>query len=335
MANTRIIAAGFLCSFASGLVFAQKTTAPPMELWYQQHSYLTSPEAVQQVEATISQAAAAGYTGVALWDSSLNVVNLPWWNLTYLQQVIAFARSKGLKVMPSVFPYGYSNDILNQNPNLAEGQHISGTQFQVNSAGNALNVINGFAGFQNPGFEAGQTAWFSYWDAGVSLDTTTAHAGSASALISNPPMNARIYEQVNVIPWRQYHLRLWAKTQDFNNTPNIYVMDGNDWNAQRLNTPILTAQTQDWTAYDFTLNSASSTSLSILIGEWGGASGNLWFDDMLLEETGLVYVIRRGGTPLRMYDPNNPSKVFNEGSDFNAISDPEVAPGGFGDHWHN
>jgi len=332
MART-IIAAGFLCSFALGL-FAQNQTTPPMELWYQQHSYLTSPQAVQQVEATISQAAAAGYTGVALWDSSLNVVNLPSWNLTYLQQVIAFAQSKGMKVMPAVFPYGYSNDILNQNPNLAEGQHVAGTRFQVNSAGNALNLINGFPGFQNPGFESGQTEWFSYWDAGVTLDTNTAHSGSASGLISNPPMNARFYQQVNVTPWRQYHFRIWAKTQGFTNTPAVYIMDSNDWDAQRLNAPLPTAQTQDWTAYDFTLNSASSTSLSILLGEWGGASGNLWVDDILLEETGLTYVIRRGGTPLKVYDPNNPSTVFNEGSDFNAISDPEVAPGGFGDHWH-
>lgn len=334
MANSTIIATGILCSFASGLSFAQSSTTPPMELWYQQHSYLTSPQAVQQVEATISRAAAAGYTGVALWDSSLNVVNLPWWNLTYLQQVIAFAQSKGMKVMPAVFPYGYSNDILNQNPNLAEGQHVTGTRFQVNAAGNALNVINGFSGFQNPGFESGQSAWFSYWDGGVSLNTTTAHSGSASALISNPPMNARLYQQVNVTPWRQYHFRIWAKTQGFTNTPQVYIMDSSDWNAQRLNAPIPTAQTQDWTAYDFTLNSASSTSLSILLGEWGGASGNLWVDDMLLEETGLVYVVRRGGTPLTMYDPNNPSRVYKEHSDFNAISDPAVAPGGFGDHWH-
>jgi len=334
MANRTIIAAGILCFFASGLSFAESSTTPPMELWYQQHSYLTSPQAVQQVEATISRAAAAGYTGVALWDSSLNVVNLSWWNLTYLQQVIAFAQSKGMKVMPAVFPYGYSNDILNQNPNLAEGQHVTGTRFQVNAAGNALNVINGFPGFQNPGFESGQSAWFSYWDAGVSLNTTTAHTGSASAIISNPPMNARLYQQVNVTPWRQYHFRIWAKTQGFTNTPQVYIMDSKDWNAQRLNAPIPTAQTQGWTAYDFTLNSASSTSLSILLGEWGGASGNLWIDDMLLEETGLVYVVRRGGTPLTMYDPNDPSRVYKEHSDFNAISDPEVAPGGFGDHWH-
>ncbi len=334
MANSTISAATFLCFFAVGSLFGQNQTTPPMELWYQQHSYLTSPQAVQQVEATISQAAAAGYTGVALWDSSLNVVNLPWWDLTYLRQVIAFAQSKGMKVMPAVFPYGYSNDILNQNPNLAEGQHVAGTRFQVNAAGNALNVVSNFPGFQNGGFESGQSAWFSYWDAGVSLDTTTAHSGSSSALISYPPMNARLYQQVNVTPWRQYHFRIWAKTQGFTNTPQVYIMDSNDWNAQRLNAPIPTAQNQDWTAYDFTLNSASSTSLSILLGEWGGASGNLWIDDILLEETGLVYVVRRGGTPLTMYDPNNPSTVYKEGSDFNPVSDPEVAPGGFGDHWH-
>lgn len=305
-----------------------------MELWYQQHSYLTSPAAVQAVEATISQAAAAGYTGVVLWDSSLNDVNVPGWGSEYLQQVTAFAQSKGLKVMPSVFPYGYSNDILNQDPNLAEGQHITGTQFQVNASGTALNVINTFAGLQNAGFESGATAWFSYGDAGVSLDTSTSHSGSASARISNPPANARLVQSFPVTPWRQYHFRIWAKTQNFTNTPSVYISDSTDWNAQRLNISLSTAGTQGWTAYDFTLNSASSTSLTILMGEWGGASGTLWLDDVLFEETGLIYVIRRGGTPLKMYNPANPSVTYNEGTDFNAISDPEVAPGGFGDHWH-
>jgi hypothetical protein len=304
-----------------------------MELWYQQHSYVTSPQAVASVEATISQAAAAGYTGVVLWDSSLNVVNLPNWNLSYLQQVIAFARSKGMKVMPSVYPYGYSNDILNQDPNLAEGQHVAGTRFQVNAAGTALNPLNSSPGFQNPGFES-PSAWFSYQDDGVSWDNSVSHSGSASARISSNGGNARLYQSFPVTPWRQYHFRVWMKTQNFTNTPSIYIMDSTDWNAQRLNVPVPIAQNQDWTAYDFTLNSASSTSLSLLMGEWGGASGNLWVDDALFEESGLVYVVRRGGTPLKMYDPNNPSTVFNEGSDFNPISDPEVAPGGFGDHWH-
>jgi hypothetical protein len=330
IANKFAFASGLFFCFAS-LSLAQ--TAPAMELWYQQHSYLTSPQAVASVEATISQAAAVGYTGVVLWDSSLNAVNLPGWNLSYLQQVIAFARSKGMKVMPSVYPYGYSNDILNQNPNLAEGQHVAGTRFQVNPAGNALNVINSSPGFQNAGFES-PSAWFSYLDSGVSWDPSVSHSGSASARISNTGGNARLYQSFSVTPWRQYHFRVWMKTQNFTNTPAVYIMDSTDWNAQRLNVPIPVAQNQDWTAYDFTLNSASSTSLSLLMGEWGGASGNLWVDDAVFEETGLVYVVRRGGAPLHMYDPGNPSRVFNEGSDFNAISDPEVAPGGFGDHWH-
>jgi hypothetical protein len=315
-----------------------------MELWYQQHSYLTSPAAVQAVESTIDVAAAAGYTGVVLWDSSINVVNQPFWssNLTYLEQVITYAKSKGMKIMPSVFPYGYSNDILNQNPNWAEAQRVTGTQFQVSADGAQLNLINSFPGLQNASFESGQTAWFSYGDPDVSVDTTVAHTGSNSARIAQGPgsNNARLFQQFSVVPWRQYHLRLWIKTQNltFSSGFAVYVMDSSDWNAQRLNGYISMSGAanvnQDWTAYDFTINSQSSTSLSLLMGEWGGSVGTLWVDDVVFEETDLVYVVRRDGTPLKMYDPANSSTVFQEGTDFNSISDPEVAPGGFTDKYH-
>jgi hypothetical protein len=315
-----------------------------MELWYQQHSYVTSPAAVQAVESTIDVAAAAGYTGVVLWDSSINVVNQPFWssNLTYLQQVIAYAKSKGMKIMPSFLPYGYSNDILNQDPNWAEAQRVTGTRFQVSADGAQLNLINSFPGLQNAGFESGETAWFSYGDPDVGVDTTVAHTGSRSARIAQGPgsQNARLFQQFNVVPWRQYHLRLWIKTQNltFSSGFNIYVMDSSDWNAQRLNGYIsmsgVANVNQDWTAYDFTINSQSSTSLSLLMGEWGGSVGTLWVDDVLFEETDLVYVVRRDGTPLTIYDPANPSTVFQEGTDFNPISDPEVAPGGFTDKYH-
>ncbi|MGH9668426.1 MAG: hypothetical protein ACRD9L_28730, partial [Bryobacteraceae bacterium] len=56
-------------------------------------------------------------------------------------------------------------------------------------------------------------------------------------------------------------------------------------------------------------------------GVWGGSSGKIWFDDVMLEETALVYVTRRSGTPVRVYDAN---KVYQEGVDYNYISDPRM-----------
>ena len=111
--------------------------------------------------------------------------------------------------------YGNSYELLEQNPNWAEGEQVTGTQFRVDTTGTTLQMVNSFPGLVNGGFESGQTAWFAYGDAGVSVDHTVAHTGSASALIANAPGNARLSQSFAVLPWRQYHLRMFYKTQNF------------------------------------------------------------------------------------------------------------------------
>jgi hypothetical protein len=101
------------------------------ELWYWHHSYLTSPEALQKSKALVDRAAAAGYTGMALWDSSLIFVSRSdWAYTTYLKNLIDYAHSKDLAVMPAVAPYGHSDDVLRQDPNWAEGQRVVGVAFR-------------------------------------------------------------------------------------------------------------------------------------------------------------------------------------------------------------
>src|ERR1700732_1562656 len=133
----------------------------PPELWYWHHSYLNSPAAVQSSMALIDQAHAAGYTGVAFWDVSFEFLNSPAWpasSTTYLQQGMNYAISKGMKVIASGAHYGWSNDVLQTNPNWAEGQHISGARFQVNGSATQLQIVNSFPGIVNGGFEFGKTA---------------------------------------------------------------------------------------------------------------------------------------------------------------------------------
>ena len=102
----------------------------PMELWYWHHTYLTTPDALAKSKELVDRAAAAGYTGLALWDSSLMFLDRPGWDTTYLKQFITYAHARGLVVMPAVLPYGHSNDILKQNPNWAEGQRVIGVKFR-------------------------------------------------------------------------------------------------------------------------------------------------------------------------------------------------------------
>ncbi len=65
---------------------------------------------------------------------------------------------------------------------------------------------------------------------------------------------------------------------------------------------------------DYFFNSQDSTQGALYFGVWGGNSGILWFDDIQIEETALIYVERRDGAPLKIYDPKNPVTVYREGA---------------------
>jgi hypothetical protein len=320
------------CACKSGRTQAGGTP----QLWYYHHSYLNSASAVTSSEAIIDQAASAGYTGLVLWDSGIDFLQYSWWNPSYMTTVIQYAQSKGLSVMPLVAPYGNSYDMLMENPNWAEGEHLTGTQFQVDPTGKTLQVVNSFPGLVNGGFESGQSAWFGYGDPGLSVDHTVAHSGSASALIANAPANARLSQSFAVQPWRQYHMRMFYKTQNFQGYSQTELFADNNLAYNRVNQPLTLAATQNWTQWDQTFNSGPHTSITILTGVWGGSRGDLWFDDISLQETGLVYVLRGTSTPLTVYDPANPTHVFQENTDFGAISDPQLSGPApyFQDNWH-
>src|SRR5580658_6530292 len=85
-----------LCACKNGRTQAVGTP----QLWYYHHSYLNSASAVTSSEAIIDQAAAAGYTGMVLWDSGIDFLQNSSWNSSYMTTVIRYAQSKGLAVMP-------------------------------------------------------------------------------------------------------------------------------------------------------------------------------------------------------------------------------------------
>lgn len=308
-------------------VAAHATSSGP-ELWYWHHSYLTTNRAVESSKALIDRAVAAGYTGVAFWDSSFSFMSDSFWpreNVERLRTVVNYAAAKGLKVMAPVAPFGFANDALQANPNWAEASRIAGAQFQVDASGTRLNFVNSFPGLANSSFESGQTAWFSTADSGLAIDTRVAHSGRASGVIRNARRNARFRQELALKPWRQYYLRLFFKSDTFRGLSQIGILDAHDKSEERLNAPIPAAGTHDWIQLDFTFNSQDSTQAWLYLGVWGGNSGTLWLDDIQIEETALVYVVRRPSAPLRVYDAADPEAVYTEGADYNVIADPRVA----------
>ena len=244
-----------------------------------------------------------------------------------MQQLVAYARAQGMQTMGTSSPYGSSDDALINNPNWAEGEHITGSQFTVNASKTSLVPVNSFGGLVNPGFESGLTGWFGFNDPNMGIDNTVAHTGSASGYVTNASGDARFEQTISLIPWRQYHGRIWIKTSGFSGFSQVEIWDPAT-NTALFNTPVQQASTQDWTELDFTFNSRGISQPLFLFGVWGGSSGTIWFDDAFVEETSLVYVLRRPGTPLAVYNPASPGTVYQEGTDFNAIADPQLASGG-------
>ena len=305
------------------------------ELWYWHHSYLSSTNDKEPAasEALIDQAASAGYTGLALWDSSQSYVQKSDWDASKLKAVIAYAVGRGLKVLPSTAPFGYSYEILQTDPNLAEGQRVVGTKMKV--TGGKLVLQNSLPPVVNGDMETPGAGWLSFGDARVSRDTSVHHSGGASAHISGSATasdNARLVEVIDVVPWRLYHLHFWAKTQDLaRNKPTINVFDPGAGNPSRFYLDVDFTGTHDWTSIDVTFNSNASSKLGVYIGMWGGNSGDLWVDDLAMEETAFVNLIRRDGAPLKVYDATT---TYAEGIDYAKIEDPKIAGAHF-DGWHD
>jgi len=298
---------------------------PTPQLWYWQHSLVNGEAGLQTSRKLTDRARAAGYTGVAFWDVSFSYLTSPRWpdhGGRYLKRAMDYAVAQGMQVLALGPPFGYSNDVLNFNPNWAEGQRVEGARFKVDDAGRLLRLIDSFSGLANSGFESGATGWFNNRDRGVDVDSSTSHTGSKSGVINNAPGNGRFSQLLTLTPWRQYHLRLFLKSRAYAGPPPVVeVFDAGSQAKLRQYQQIKVAPTQDWMQVDATFNSQSSSSAWLYFGVWGGGNtGTLWFDDVSVEETALVYLIRRSGAPLKVYDPST-GAVFREAVDFDPIKD--------------
>jgi hypothetical protein len=310
------------------------------ELWFYAPFNLQVDSNVDTVKALIDRAAAAGYHGMVLADFKINLLQtgvLASWYATNLADVLAHADSKGIEVMPEIFPFGYSEGITYQDPNLAEGLPVVGAKFTVASGG-TLQLVSSFQGPTNGGFESHTGDTFDGWSwqdaAGTRTiaDTAVAHSGSVSARLDPGSGNARIVQALTLTPHRLYHVRFWLKTDSLSGgTVQLEILEAGNGHALNYN-ELKSSATQDWTAVDFTFNSMSAGAVNLYLGVWDGFSaGHVWFDDVTIEETAMVNLIRRPGAPLVAKDGSGTALV--EGTDFAAIADPAIASNTF-DDWH-
>ncbi len=298
-----------------------------IELWYLHHSYLTTDEAVQKSKALIDQAVAAGYTGAVFWDSSLNMMGDSDWDPAHearLKTVMNYARKRHLKMMAEVAPFGWSNDVLTANPNWAESQRVIGARFQVTPDGTSLKLQNSLPPLVNGNFDSAEQGWFELHDSNIKV-VPNGHRGRPAVSIVDPPGNARLRQQVSVHPWRQYHLSLsYRASGERLGSPMVVVYDAANFDKVRF--VVYLKPSEQWTDLDYLFNSEDSTEAAIYMGVWGGAKGTVQFAAVQLEETALVWAEHRDGAPFSVHDPEDSSKIYAAGVDYNEIADPQMRP---------
>lgn len=292
---------------------------PEPQLWYMQPNDASNEKSVQTSKAEIDRAVAAGYKGMLLWDGNFDSLDDP--NGSYevqerLKSVIKYAASKNLKILATAAPYSFA-----LRPEWAEAERVIGSQFKVDRANRRLIPINSFPGLENSGFESGRSGWFDLGDEGLGLDSSVVLSGHYSGVISNSKGNARFHQKLILKPWREYHLKLSFKAQDFHGFAQVEVLD-RKLDASRFAATLNVDGTHEWTTVDYGFNSRDSTEAHLYFGVWGGNSGSVWFDDVQLEETALVYLLRTPRTPLRVYDPAHPQEAYAERSQLDEVVDP-------------
>jgi hypothetical protein len=247
------------------------------------------------------RAAKSGYTGILLADSKFH--KLGDMDARYFKNVERIKKEAAglkLKIIPAVFPIGYSEGILWHDPNLAEGLPVQGALFEVR--GGAARLVQ-----DSPARLKEKWDWKDP-TVGDDLTVTDPHGKLA-----------RVSQKVGVKPFRQYHLSVRVRTSEFRGTPQVTILAG----RRSLNHAELGVKpTQDWTLHHVVFNSLDHEEIGVYLGCWDGKTGTLQWADPKLEEVGLVNLIRREGAPLRV--TRETGEALEEGKDFERVVDPRM-----------
>jgi hypothetical protein len=350
--KTRIVRAAVVGSFITTIscfLFAsehqpQSSTAPALDRrWVYCAFNLQVDESVPRLEQLMTRAAAAGYNGVLLADYKFNVLDrVPDRYFKNVARIKQKAAELKLDIIPAVMPIGYSEGLLTHDPNLAEGLPVR-DQLLVVEGKTARIEPDPPVNLDGGDFENAKEHKFAGWDyqdligRASFLDAEVKHSGKSSLRMQDiggaerEHGNCRVTKKLKVSPFRQYHLSAWIKTRDFqsHSSVRLFAMGAEGFVLSHSNLGV--KQTQDWTQHHVLFNSLDNTEVTVYCGVWGGKQGTLWLDDLQIEETAFVNLLRRDGCPFTLSVEG--SSKLREGNDFAKFSDSKMGmtpwPGGF------
>lgn len=309
---------------------APDSTAPLPRRWLYLQTSLFPEAQMARTVSLLERLAAEGYTGIVFndykfmrWDS------LPAGYRENWRELRDTCRRLKLELIAAVMPMGYSNSLLSRDPHLAEGLPVRGATFIVR---NGALVPHETLPLRNGGFESftdhSPDGWsFTDEPGAISfMDSNVVHEGRASLRMQDVAKHeprhrhARACQTLRLQPFHNYRVSVAVKTRDWvAGETRIMVLDDK---GRRLNfqTPVF-ERTQDWKTIDITFNTLDSTTVKLYLGTWAGATGAIWWDNVRIEPAGFMNILRRPGTPLRLYSEDG-SVTYQEGRDAERIHDP-------------
>jgi hypothetical protein len=284
----------------------------------------------------LEQAHALGIRHALLSDSShLQAEKAGQDYFANIARVKARAAELKIALIPTVFPTGYGGRYFGFDRMLAAGVPVRNAPFVVRGR-EAQPDPSAVPALVNGGFEEVSNGAIRGWNAGdaasrVAPDTSVAHEGRASLRLSAGPAAAggstatvTLTQNLAITPFRSYLVSFWLRTDGVANgrsTLEAY----SDSNRRRHVFRDLTVQpTQDWRQYTVILHGLEAREVRLQLGLRLSA-GTAWLDDVRFAPLGLLNVIRRARTPVKVTSADGRT-VYEEGRDFERIEDPDFRP---------
>ncbi len=315
---TLALAIALTLTLLGGATAAGAADSP--ELWLFLQTNLLVPRNVDRALDILARASKAGYSAVLLGDSKFcRLGSLGPEYFAQVRRVIAAAQADRLRIVPAICPIGYSSDLLSGDPDLAEALPVKDQLFAA-KGGQLVLIPDPQVALPATG---GPQGW-SWHDDCITFADGAATVGAQAG-------NARLVAQLKVSPFREYHVSVEIRTQDFTGTPEIKALAGSD--AMQY-ADLGVKRTQDWTRHDILFNSLDHAAIALYLGQWGASRGTLSWRHATIEETGLVNLVRRPGAPLTIQGENGP---IAEGPQVDRVVDAKTGrrawPGDY-DSWH-
>lgn len=298
--------------------------------WVYVSRSLNSDGDIVDIKSITRTAAESGLNGMVLAAGLDRLDRQSQSYFARLEQVRRICKQNNIEIIPIILSVGYGGSIFAHDKNLAAGLPVTDALYVVEN-GRANFVPDSPAVITNAGFEkydGDRLMGYRFHDrpGEVSfMDRKVYRGGRASLRFENfgryEHGHARVMQEIDVQPQRCYRLRCLVRTESLEpaGTFRVSVLAADGRSLAPWNPGI--PATTDWREVVMGFNSLDYDKVRIYLGAWGGVSGRFWVDDLSIEEVGLLNVLRRPGTPVRVRSERT-GIVYRENKDYAAIADP-------------